>query len=212
MWKWGKGNNESGLRRRKSWNGNRQWQVGRGERAKHWVGDSRWPMTWTDKPTSSTSTLPTSFFLHWRKSRQRLFWEIQIANIEITFVRTTTITTNICERLYLACIWWYILTISTFDIELARVSCWKIKTDWITNVGVACQLSTKEKRVGVVTYWGSEEWESGAKTTIIWTQRGRYTTTRALGGDYVIVLGEKTTILMILEVILITILVIMEIM
>ena len=28
--KWGKGNDESCLRRRKSWNGNRQWQVGRG--------------------------------------------------------------------------------------------------------------------------------------------------------------------------------------
>ena len=101
-------------------------------------------MTWTDKPTSSTSTLPTSFFLHWRKSRQRLFWEIQIANIEFTFVRTTTITTNICERLYLACIWWYILTISTFDIELARVSRWKIKTDWIdviTKVDANCQVS-----------------------------------------------------------------------
>ena len=75
-----------------------------GERAKHWVGDSRWPMTWTDKPTSSTSTLPTSFFLHWRKSRQILFWEIQITNIE--FTETTTITTakNVCERLYLSCI------------------------------------------------------------------------------------------------------------
>ena len=105
MWKWGKGNNESGLRRRKSWNGNRQWQVGRGERAKHWVGDSRWPMTWTDKPTSSTSTLPTSFFLHWRKSRQRLFWEIQTANIDINKK-----TTNICELLYLACILWMIYT------------------------------------------------------------------------------------------------------